>query len=291
MAFSLLTHYNKRSHLYHIIMHTRFLPILFLGLLISSVQAQTKSPKAISLAPHITELVFAAGGGDNLVGVSAYSNYPEHATELPVIGDAFRIDLEQMLALQPDLVFYWQGSTTNQVLQQLQHHQFKTVPITIVSLSDIGNALLSIAEHLDLPQPASHQQFMSRLNQYKQQTHPAYSVFLQLSFQPLYTVSAPHWMSEAAGLCGLDNIFQDLPTTAATVTQEAVIGRNPDFIIQMQPADDSNPLQQWPQITAIKQQHIIVVDPDTFSRPTPRILDAVDSICRQVNQLSTSAGE
>lgn len=265
--------------------------ILFLSLLIQFDQAFAKKLKTIALAPHITELVFAAGGGDSLAGVSAYSNYPAQAAKLPVIGDAFRIDLEQIIALQPDIVFYWHGSTTNQVLQQLQYHQFKTVPIKIESLNEIGDALLTIAGHLDLPDPPGYRTFINRLKQRQQQSPRSHSVLIQLSSQPLYTVNASHWMSEAASLCGLNNIFQHLPTATATVTQEAVIGRNPDYIIQMKPIDQNSPLQQWPQITAIKQQQIIVVNPDTFSRPTPRILEAVDSICRQVNQLSAGVGE
>ncbi len=272
-------------------MFKRLLFILSIGLILYSWQAQAKPLKTISLAPHITELIYAAGGGDTLVGVSAYSNYPKQSAEKVVIGDAFRIDLEQIIALQPDLIFYWHGTTTNQVLQQLKQHQFKTVPIKIQSLSDIGDALLNIAEQLALPEPANYQHFMTRLHKHQQQKYPTHSAFIKLSDQPLYTVSQHHWMSEAAALCGLDNIFQELTVTAATVNKEAVIGHNPDVIIQMNPVNKNSPLQQWPQITAIKEQHIVVVDPDIFSRPTPRILDAVDSICRQVDQLSETAGE
>jgi len=269
----------------------RLFLLLLISLLISTAHARVKSLKTVSLAPHITELVYAAGGGDTLVAVSAYSNYPTQAAEKAIIGDAFRIDLEQMIALQPDLVFYWQGTTTNQVLQQLKQHDLTAVPIKIDGLSDIGQALITISEHLGLPQPDSYKNFMKRLKTLQHSKQKTQSVFIQLSEQPLYTVSAEHWMSEAAGLCGLKNIFQDLPTTAATVSREAVIGHNPDVIIRMQAMTKNSPLQQWPQISAIKHHHIAIVNPDLFSRPTPRILDAVDDLCQQLNQFSASAGE
>lgn len=269
----------------------QFFYFLILSLVMTPGLSRGTELKTISLAPHITELIYAAGAGDSLVGVSAYSNHPPEATEIPVIGDAFRIDLEQIIALQPDLVFYWQGTTTNQVLQQLQQHQLTAVPIQIDTLKDIGQALLTITKHLNLPEPVAYRSFMAELNNHQQQIPAKQSVFIKLSEQPLYTVSSQHWMSEAAALCGLDNIFKDLATTAATVSKEAVIGRNPDVIIQMQAVNPDGPLQQWPQITAIENQHIIVVDPDTFSRPTPRILDAVTKLCRQLDQFSDTTGE
>lgn len=272
-------------------MLNRLLYILTFSVLVSSTQVHAEPPKTISLAPHITELVYAAGAGDTLVGVSAFSNHPEQATRKPIIGDAFRVDLEKIIALQPDLVFYWQGTTTQQVLQQLKQHKLKTVPIKIESLAEIGQALITIAEQLNLPRPNRYDEFMNRLHKLQQQTHKTQSVFIQLSEQPLYTVSASHWMSEAAALCGLENIFQDLATTAATVNKEAVIGQNPDVIIRMQAINENSPLQQWPQISAIQNNHIVVLNPDIFSRPTPRIINAVEDLCRQVSQFSDSAGE
>lgn len=278
----------------HSAMLKRIFCFLLVSLLTTSVSAGnklTQSLRTVSLAPHITELIYAAGGGDTLVAVSAYSDYPKQATEKPVIGDAFRIDLERMITLQPDLVFYWQGTTSQQVLQQLKQHGFTAVPIKIESLSDIGQALLTIANRLQRPQPDSYHEFMRQLHIRQQQDMKTRTVFIQLSEQPLYTVDATHWMSEAAGLCGLQNVFQDLMTTAATVSREAVIGHNPEVIVRMQAMTKDSPLQQWQQIEAIKNQHIAVVNPDLFSRPTPRIVDAVDSLCQQVNQFSVTAGE
>ncbi|KAA3640848.1 MAG: hypothetical protein DWP95_07895 [Proteobacteria bacterium] len=286
MAFPIIAQKTMRKRLSY------FITFCFLLTAFSGQSQSGKLLKTVSLAPHITELIYAVGGGDTLVAVSAYSNFPKQASEKAIIGDAFRIDLEQMIALQPDLIFYWHGTTSQQVLRQLKQHNLKTVAIKIDTLSDIGQAMLVIATQLNLPQPAAYHQFKSRLNNLQQSTHDdSRSVFIQLSQQPLYTVSSQHWMSEAASLCGLQNIFSELPTTAATVSQEAVIGHNPDVIIAMQAVNENNPLQQWPQITAIKQQHIAIVDPDTFSRPTPRILDAVDNLCQQVNQFSDAAGE
>ncbi|MCX7545235.1 helical backbone metal receptor [Marinicella gelatinilytica] len=293
MALEAFLHYNARHSLQqNTTMLNRCLYILLLSGLINPIHAQSDANKpvtTVSLAPHITELIYVAGGGETLVGVSAYSNYPKQAVNLTVVGDAFRIDLEQMIALQPDMIFYWQGTTTNQVLQQLQQHNLNTIPIKIDSLADIGEAIKDIAKHIGLKQPDAYQQFKKQLHSHKQQQSTIRSVFIQLSEQPLYTVSADHWMSEAAALCGLENIFQQLPTIAATVTKEAVIVKNPDVIIRMQPLNKNSPLKQWPQISAIKNNHIAVLNPDTFSRPTPRILNAIEDLCQQVNQFSGNA--
>lgn len=244
------------------------------------------APRIISLAPHITELVYAAGGGESLVGVSAYSDYPEMAQNLTIVGDAFRIDLEQLLLLDADAVIYWHGNTSLTVMQQLEKHGFKLIPVEINNLSDIAISLRKIAEYLSLPEPESAKLLEAKLNKLKQTIRPSQRAFIQLSEQPIYTVSGTHWMSEAASLCGLSNIFPTLATTAATVSKEAVIVANPQVIIRTQELTDHSPLLQWPQIDAIKYNRIVTLNPNTFSRPTPRITQAIDDLCRQVDQFS-----
>lgn len=247
--------------------------------------------RIISLAPHITELIYDAGGGDFLVAVSAFSDYPQAAQKLPIVGDAFRIDLEQLLMLDADVVFYWQGNTSLTVMQQLEKQGLNLIPVEINSLADISKSLRMIAEHLKLPEPSSAKRIETKLNQIKQVKRPTQRLFIQLSEQPIYTVSGSHWMSEAAALCGLSNIFPTLATTAATVSKEAVIVANPEVILRTQKVTENSPLLQWPQIAAIKYNHIVVLDPDTFSRPTPRIVTAIDDLCRQVDQFSEATAE
>ena len=122
-------------------------------------EAQETDPPAatasriVSLAPHVTELVYAAGAGDRLVGVVEYSDYPAEAQELPLIGDAFRLDYEAVAQLQPDLVLAWQSGTPRETRDRLRSLGYRVVELEPASLEDIVRELravgrLAVARHV-----------------------------------------------------------------------------------------------------------------------------------------------
>ncbi|MCB1581646.1 MAG: ABC transporter substrate-binding protein [Marinicella sp.] len=245
-----------------------------------SINSQSKTISSMTLSPHLTELVYSAGGGNTLVGVSAYSNYPEEVKKLPMIGDAFRLDLEQIKTLNPDVIFYWKNGTANQVIQQLSSLEFNLHEITINHLKDIPNAINEIASILGTTPLEPTELFQQKLSKLKReiQNHTA---LIQISSKPIYTVNGKHWMSEALEVCGLKNIFQDLELLSAAVTLESVVLKKPEYIITTGAMAD-NPLLEWSSIPAINKQQIITLNPDTFSRPTLRLLESIEQLCNQV---------
>ncbi|NIA28196.1 MAG: ABC transporter substrate-binding protein, partial [Desulfobulbaceae bacterium] len=104
----------------------------------------TSYSRIAALAPHLTELVFAVGAGQKLVGVSAYSDYPPAALELPLIGDAFAVDHEQLAILDPDLLLAWQGGTPEYVVDDLRRLGYNVEVIQISTLADVADALRRI---------------------------------------------------------------------------------------------------------------------------------------------------
>ncbi len=106
-----------------------------------TVNVNSKLITSISLAPHLTELVYSAGGGSNLLGVSAYSNYPEDALNKQIIGDAFHLNLELISELKPDVIFYWHNGTPLQTIEQLKSLGFNLENIDITYLADIPQAI------------------------------------------------------------------------------------------------------------------------------------------------------
>jgi len=259
--------------------------IVFLIIVIVYAQAQGNEPnpriKSITLSPHLTELVYSAGGANTLVGVSSYSNYPEIALTIPVIGDAFRLDLELIKTLDPDVIFYWKNGTANQVVEQLNRLDFNLHEVSIHTLSDIPRAIQDISQVLNTTptEPINH--FLNKLNKIKNRPHTQQSALIQISNQPIYTVNGSHWMSEAIEACGLQNIFANLEAGSAAVTMESIIFKQPQVIINLDQSNTLNPLSKWNNIPAIKNNHIIHVNADKFSRPTLRILDAIETICAQ----------
>src|SRR5688572_5161853 len=108
-------------------------------LLVGSLLTAATSParRIVTLAPHLTELVYTAGAGDRLVGAEAYSDYPEAAKRLPRVGDAFQVDYERLLALKPDLVLVWATGTPEPVIEQLQRMRLRVERIAISNLDAI----------------------------------------------------------------------------------------------------------------------------------------------------------
>lgn len=221
-----------------------------------------------------------------MVGVSAFSNYPEQAQQLPVIGDAFSINQEILLQLKPDYVFYWKGNIAKQMVQQIENLGLVTIPITTASIEDIPQAIDQIAKLAGTNPNEDSKQFLARINDLKEahNTKAVRTALIQISDRPIYTVNGSHWMSEAINICGHQNVFADLATQSASVGIESIIAKNPDTLVRFSPLKPDETLAQMQQITAIKKQQIIVVNPDHFSRPTLRLLKAITAICKDTKK-------
>ncbi|TDR19428.1 ABC transporter substrate-binding protein [Marinicella litoralis] len=258
---------------------TTFACLIFI---ITCVDANKPNITSITLSPHLTELVFSAGGKDSLIGISAYSNYPEATKNLPIIGDAFRLDFEMIKSLQPDLIFYWRNGTANQVIQQLDELGFKLHEISINQLSDIPSAIENIANALKTTPLEAPKLFTQRLDQLKSHRLKQKTALIQISDKPIYTVNGLHWMSEAIAVCGLSNVYAELSALSAAVTLESVVLNKPEVLVRLEPLANENQLASWKSIPAVKNQHIAVLEADHFTRPTLRTLLAIESLCEQV---------
>lgn len=244
--------------------------------------------KAITLAPHLAELVYSAGGANHLYGVSAYSNFPESVKEKPIIGDAFHLNLELIKQIDPDIIFYWKNSTPQQTIDQLNRMQYKLVGIEINELNDIPEAIKQIAQILETNFNTHTALFDQKLKRLKSTTKRYKSTLIQISDQPIYTVNGKHWMSEAINVCGLENVYADLTRESAAVTLESVVLKSPEVIIRISELDDSNQLNKWHSIPAITNNHIITLDADHFTRPTLRTLLAIESMCEQIKKFDST---
>lgn len=260
-----------------------YIRLLLVALLISPCTfANQPTLKLATLSPHITELVYSAGAGELLVGVSGYSNYPEAATQLPVIGDAFSINQELLLQLKPDIVLYWKDNIAKQMVSQVENLGIETLAIDTLHIEDIPKAILLIANTAATTPDTAVSDFLPRIEYLRNASHKktTQKALIQISDRPIYTVNSNHWMSESLNVCGMTNIFADLPLQSSSVNIESIIARNPDVLIRFSPIKPSEQLAQYPQINAIKNNNIIKVNPDHYSRATLRLLDAIEVLCQ-----------
>jgi iron complex transport system substrate-binding protein len=232
------------------------------------------------MAPHLAELVVDAGGLENLVGVVSYSDFPESIKNIQKIGDAFKVDFETIVSLQPDYVLTWKDGTPNSIINKLKQLNIEVIETDISSIKDIPTTIHQISKLINTQAIAAKEieQFNQKLNSISHQSHPKLSAFIQVSIKPIYTISATHWMSEAIALCGYENVFYDLKQISAPISLESIIAKNPEAIININQVNDDK-WKQWPDLKAVKNNKIYTFSADIFSRPSPRLLDGIQQLC------------
>ena len=248
--------------------------------------ADEQYSRLVTLAPNLTELVFAAGAGDALVGVSAYSDYPAAALSLPIIGDAFTVDQEKLALLEPDALLVWESGTPAHVVDQLRRVGFHVEVLRTRSLDDVANALIRIGELTghDEEAAAEAMRYRSVLQSLRERYSdaPTIRVFYQVSRRPLFTINGDHFVSELIEICRGENIFADLDELAPTVDAEAIVARDPEVMLASDEAGDDAfaEWQRWPNIAANRYDNLFLLPADEIGRPTPRLLMAGEAVCQ-----------
>lgn len=266
--------------------------LLILGLWACAFSTRAdEKPRVVALAPHLAELVCAAGACDTLVGRVAYTDYPDAVLALPEVGNAFAVNLEALVALQPDLVLAWDGGTSAATTEQLQRVGLNVEAVQVEALDDIAGALRSLGQRLGtethaLSAAAAYERELARLRA-RYRGLPSVKVFYQIELQPMFSISRRSPIGQAIELCGAENLFADLDGIAAPVNAEAVIARAPEVIVYSD-HEDAEALHQWWQrfaaVPAVAKQQLHAVPAELLARATPRMLGGVRALCEAVDR-------
>jgi iron complex transport system substrate-binding protein len=249
----------------------------------------------ITLAPHLTELAFEAGVGAQVIATVEFSEYPPKASSIPRVGDAFRLDLERILELQPDLVVAWQSGNPPAAIGYLQSLGIPTWIIEIRHPEDIATTLEALGVASGNPTTAqaaaaqTRQQLESLAARYA--GLPPVSYFYQVSANPLYTVTGEHLISRCLALCGGRNVFQDTPGLAPQVSHESVIEADPQALLAPAGPEAPDPLSDWREwagMQAVRSEALFLLPADEISRATPRMLDGGHG-CKLLNELRSGS--
>lgn len=257
------------------------------------VELLRPAERIVTLSPHATELAFAAGAGNRLVGVTAFSNYPAAAGKLPRVGDAARLDRERLLSLAPDLVIAWPSGNRPQDLAWLRRRGIPLFLSEPTALAGIANNLRDIGQLAgsDAAGAAAATRFRDKLERLSKKfsNTPTLRVFYQIWPRPLFTIGKDHIINRVLALCGAENLFDNLPQPAPQISREAVLAANPDAIVAaVETGDEADPFAQWrdwSQLRAVKNQALIRVPTDLMHRATPRILDGAELLCGKLQDL------
>ena len=257
------------------------------------VTVQQPARRVISMAPHATELLFAAGGGARVVGAMNHSDYPEAAKKLPLVGSNSQIDMERVVALKPDLIVVWHtGNTARQIAQieRLGIPVFHSEPRRLAQVADNVERLGQLLGTPATAQAAS-QALRARLaaleTRYGGRSQVA--VFYQIWDQPLYTLNDGQIASDAIRLCGGRNVFGALKVVAPQVSLEAVLAADPEAILAGKRHDPANPgLKLWEPyrtMSAVRRGNLVTVDGELLTRPGPRTMDGAAMLCEALEKV------
>ena len=256
----------------------------------NTVTLKNPAQRIVSLAPHATELIFAAGGGDRIVGTVGYSDYPAAALKIPRIGSHHQIDVERIIALKPDLLVVWLHGNSE---RQLEHIRKLGIPFFFSDpkkLVDIPTSIERLGVLMGTEQQANkiaiaERAELARLgNRYR--NRPTVRMFYQVWGKPLYTLNGGNIMSDVMRLCGGENVFAKLRISAPTVSLESVLLENPEVMMTGdREAEKSGGLEIWkayPNLLAVKNDNLFSVDADLVNRPGPRLIEGAAMVCEKL---------
>jgi len=242
--------------------------------------------RIVSLAPHATELLYAAGAGERVVGVLATSDWPPEVAGKPRVGDSRALDLERIVALAPDLVVTWPFAAPAQVGPLVA----RGVPVFIANPATIDGIAVDL-ERLGtlagtLPTATARAaELRARLARLQARYAGARTVrvFYEIWNAPLYTIGGDHLISQALRLCGGENVFAALTLPAPGVSIEAVLAAKPEAIIAgadgaVRPAWLDH-WKRWPALPAVARGNLYTVDANLLHRAGPRFVDGVEALC------------
>lgn len=255
-----------------------------------TVTLAAPAKRIVSLAPHITELLYAAGAGDRVVATVEHSDYPEAATKLPRVGGYSRIDLEAVAAAKPDLVIAWQSGNAVAHLDKLKSlglplflSQPNRIEDVATSLEKLGQ-LAGTAPAAEAAADRFRRQLADLDKRYRQR--PKVRVFYQVWKQPLLTVGGHQIISDVIRLCGGENVFANLDTMAPTVSVEAVLAANPEAIVASGMGEERpdwlDDWKRWTRVTAVARGNLFFIPPALIQRHTPRLLQGAERLCEQL---------
>jgi iron complex transport system substrate-binding protein len=253
--------------------------------------AENLPRRVVSLAPSITETVFALGFGNRLVGVTNQCDFPAEAKRLPKIGDFMNPSLEVIAAKEPDLVIGVVGATDSAKAREIEGLGMKIALVPVSSISAILRSFKQIAALLGDPDAGARlvEKIDVQFDKVKKRVAPAppRSTLLAVGLRPLVAVGGKNFLNELITLAGGENIAGNASQPWLNLPDEYVVAKAPQVIIQAgMGSDAAGPTGQWSDlksIPAVKERRVYSYNSDKILRPGPRIGEGLEEIARLIH--------
>ena len=256
------------------------------------IRLEKPAERIISLAPSVTELLFAIGAGSQVIGVIEYSDFPPEAKTLQIVGRFDLLDVEKILELESDLIIGWKSGNPRTSIEQLKRLGLSVYLVELNDLPSISTQMESLSKlagtTIEAKEAINHfnQTYESLVTQYS--NRESVRTFYQVWESPIITTGGRELMNDIIELCSGENIFKAIDQIAPKVSLEAVIIANPEVIIGsgvglMRP-EWLNDWEIWPSVKAVSEEHVYFIPPDLVQRQTPRTLIGTKQMCEHIDK-------
>lgn len=247
-----------------------------------AVRLPDRVDRAIALAPSLTEMTFAAGAGDRLVGVTTYCNFPTETATISKVGDTQSPNVEKIVALQPQVVLVSTASQLESFMSVLAEQNIAVYVLDVRGIDDVPTGLRKLGGIFgttDASEKAA-EELEKRLKTLSDvgATKPRPSVFLQISKEPLFTIGKDSFLTELIQRAGGVSVTKDVASGYPKLSKETALAMNPDVLILSDSEDNREPNEVFKNSSAVKNRRVYKIDADTISRPGPRLVDALEEI-------------
>lgn len=246
-----------------------------------------KVSSAISLAPNLTEIVFAVGAGDKLVGVTSYCDYPAAAQKIQRIGDTLTPNIENIIALKPQIVLISTASQVENFTRTLDAQNIAYFVTNPNSLNDIYQSINQIGEIFGSVEKAGQivGEMKRRVVEIETRTKTAkiVKVFVQIDKNSLYTVGKDSFMTDLVRQAGGASVTKDVATAYPKISKETALALNPEAIILSDSENNREPNEVFANSPAVKNGRVYKINADLLSRPAPRIVDGLEQLAKALH--------
>lgn len=261
----------------------------FLCLLVAGPAQAVPPVKIVSLAPSVTETIFALGFGDRLAGVTTYCDYPAAAKKLPKIGDFMNPSLEAIVAKKPDLVIGVSGATDPAKARELERLGLKVVLLPVANLSEIFAAIRSIAALMGNDRAGEQLagKIRAQIDDVRKRIAPAprRKVLLVVGVQPVVAVGGKNFIDELITMSGGENIAGGAAQPWLNLPDEMVVAKAPEVIIEAGMGSEREKSKRWSDLKslpAVREGRVYAYPSDKILRPGPRFGEALAELARLI---------
>ena len=247
--------------------------------------------RVVALAPNLTEIVFAVGGGSSLVGNTTYCDFPEEAKRVTKVGDTLHPSIERIIALKPEVVLVSTASQLEVFTEQLKNHNISVFVTDPHDLEGVFRSITQVGEILGRAAEASVvvEKLRQRTNAVETAVKqlPRVRIFYQLSAEPLYTAGRDSFVTDLIKRAGGDSVTGDVPGAWPKYSAESALAAKPDAIVLptggSMGAGNATVAEALRQSPAVLQGRVYKINDDHLVRPGPRAVDGLEAMAKALH--------